>query len=48
MKQKSVKKKSRVFTQIGESGFPMWFFKGSIWDVVTQSVMKISREDSKC
>lgn len=49
MKQKVYKKESRVSTQIRESGlFPCDFFEGSIWGVVTHSVMEISREDSKC
>lgn len=49
MKQKVCKKESRVSTQIRESGlFPCGFLKLVFGTLLTQSVMKISREDSKC
>lgn len=45
MKQKVYKKESRVSTQIRESGL---FLKSVFGVLLTQSVMKISSEDSKC
>lgn len=49
MKQKVYKKESRVSTQIRESDlFPCGFLKSVFGALLTQSVMKISREDSKC
>ena len=49
MKQKVCKKRiASIYPDKRKCPFPMWFLEVSIWDVVTQSVMKIRREDSKC
>lgn len=49
MKQKVYKKESRVSTQIRESGLFLYgFLKLVFGALLTQSAMKISREDSKC